>query len=236
MSQNKVSTNSIKNVAVIMDGNGRWAKQRNKPRFWGHIRGAAIVREIVQEAIELSIKNLCLYAFSTENWKRPELEVKTIFRLFEKFLQTEYQNIINQGVRFSVVGDLSFLNRNVRELAINLQEQTCKNTRLNLVLFINYGSMQEIVQTFKILSDKNILEPSIEDINDHLSTSKIFSEIDLMIRTGGEQRLSNFLLWQCSYAELYFSKTLWPDFSRLEFRSIVESVSHRERRFGGLCS
>jgi undecaprenyl diphosphate synthase len=224
--------NSFKHVAIIMDGNGRWANCRSHKRVWGHIRGASIVSSIVEEADDLNIKALTLYAFSTENWSRPLGEVKILFSLLKKFLKKERNRIIKNKIRFDIIGDYSKVEPDTCSLIENLISETKENTGLKLTFAFGYGSRDEIVKTVNSLIRNNPGKEITEnDIEESLFTKEL-GDVDLMIRTGGDQRISNFLLWQSAYAELHFTETKWPDFSAREFREIYSTVSHRERRFG----
>jgi undecaprenyl diphosphate synthase len=225
--------NSIKNVAIIMDGNGRWAKQRLRPRVWGHVRGSQKVREIVTSASELGLESLTLYAFSTENWSRPTDEVTSLFKLLKKLLLNEKKTILKQNIQFNVIGNYKVLDTEVVLLIEELRELSRHNTGLKFSLAINYGGRSEIVDSVnKFLKKSNTREITEEDISNNLYNPNL-GEIDLLIRTSGDQRVSNFLLWQICYSEFFFTKTKWPDFSKKEFEEIISSVSERERRFGG---
>ena len=225
---------SIKHVAIIMDGNGRWAKQRHRPRVWGHIRGSKRVSEIVEAAVNLNLESLTLYAFSTENWSRPVTEIKILFKLLFKFLNKEKENLKKNNICFQVIGDISGLDLTTKELIEATERETSLNTGLKLSFAFSYGGRKEIADAVNrfIISNpgKMITE---EDISNQLYRPET-GDVDLMIRTAGDQRISNFLLWQVSYGELYFTNTQWPDFSRTEFTKIIENVSERDRRFGGL--
>jgi undecaprenyl diphosphate synthase len=229
--------NKPRHIGIIMDGNGRWAQQRGRARTFGHIKGARIAKKIVTAAAELKIENLTLYAFSTENWLRPEQEVNFLMRLLSRYLVKETKNLVKENIRFSVIGDLNRLPSNLRFAAQQTVRATASCTGMNLVFALSYGSRSEIVEAAKHLAEKvkaGELEPAMIDealFSHHLSTYPA-PEVDLIIRTSGEQRISNFLLWQAAYSELYFTKTLWPDFSREEFVQILDLVSSRERRFG----
>lgn len=225
---------SIKHVAIIMDGNGRWANQRFRPRIWGHVRGSAVVSDIVQAADDLGLKALTLYAFSTENWSRPIEEVSTLFRLLKKFLLKERQRILKNQIRFKVIGEIQNLPAETVKLIRELEAETKDAKGLKLTFAFSYGSRAEMVRAFNKFSQENPgKEISEQDLNSYLYSPDT-GDVDLMIRTGGEQRISNFLLWQLAYAELYFTPTKWPEFSPREFNKILENVSSRERRFGNI--
>ena len=223
---------NLKHVVIIMDGNGRWAGLRSHSRVWGHIRGSDIVSSIVEEADEFGLKALTLYAFSTENWSRPLTEVKVLFKLLKKFLNRERERILKNKIKFKVIGDVSELPLKTKQLIKDLERDTRNMEGLELTFCFGYGARKEIIdgvnQFIKQNPGKEITE---NDLNDHLYIPKM-RDVDLLIRTGGDQRISNFLLWQAAYAELYFTPTKWPEFTRLEFREILEDFGNRERRFG----
>lgn len=224
----------IKHVAIIMDGNGRWANQRLRPRVWGHVRGSAVVSDIVEAADDFGVEALTLYAFSTENWSRPTDEVSVLFKLLYKFLLKERRRLIANKVSFKVIGDISKLPENTKKLIADLENETKDFAGLKLTFCFSYGSRMELVNAINKFVEKNPgRQISEEEISNHLMRPEV-GDVDLLIRTGGEQRVSNFLLWQIAYAELYFTPTKWPDFTRREFQGILSSVSKRERRFGGL--
>lgn len=227
---------SIRNVAIIMDGNGRWAKERRRPRIWGHIRGSRRVTNIVKKASEMNLESLTLYAFSTENWSRPTDEVKTLFKILKKFLHKERSTIIKNNIKFKVIGNYRVLDTQIVNLIDELENISSENTGLKLNLAVNYGGRAEIIDSVNTYINenpgKNIRE---EDISESLYDNSV-PDIDLMIRTAGDRRISNFLLWQASYSEFYFSNTKWPDFTKVEFQNIIESVGTRERRFGNVLS
>lgn len=230
--RNSELSQNIKHVAIIMDGNGRWAKMRNHPRIWGHIRGSNVVSEIVEQADDCGIQSLTLYAFSTENWCRPATEVKVLFSLLKKFLIREKNKIIKNQVRFKVIGDIENLPEDTKKIIRDLEVLTAEFTGLKLTFAFGYGSRAELVGAVnKFISSNPGKEIREIDIAQNLFAPEL-SEIDLLIRTGGDQRISNFLLWQIAYAELYFTETKWPDFTKTEFLHILEKVSRRERRFG----
>lgn len=217
-----------------MDGNGRWAEQRGKPRVWGHIRGVRTVVDIVEAANDLDIDSLTLYAFSTENFSRPRNEVKILFRLLEKFLISEEKKIIKNNIQFDVIGDLELLPSRAKSRVDSLKVKTDSHTGLKLVFAFCYGARTEIENAVNQWIKLNPGKPlNQEDIQKCLYRPDL-NEMDLIIRTGGEYRLSNFLLWQSAYAELYFSPTFWPEFSGFELASILDQVSQRERRFGSI--
>lgn len=222
----------LNHVAIIMDGNGRWAQQRAHERVWGHVRGSSVVSDIVQEADNLGIKCLTLYAFSTENWSRPEGEVKTLFKLLKKFLEKEKNRILKNKIQFKVIGEISKLPQITQDLILNLEETTKDFEGLKLTFAFGYGGRDEIVKAVKKLVEKN-LDITEENISKEMYRPNI-GDVDLLIRTGGDQRVSNFLLWQVAYAEMYFTETKWPDFKVCEFRNIIKSVACRERRFGAV--
>jgi len=223
-----------RHIAIIMDGNGRWAKKRFLPRVAGHVKGIESVREIVRACIERGVEYLTLFAFSSENWRRPEEEVSLLMRLFVTALQQEVDKLDRNGVRLRVIGDLSRFDARLQELIHHAEAVTAGNTRLHLTIAANYGGRWDILQAVNRLtaaaSDKagNWTETDLEP---YLSTH-FAPEPDLFIRTGGEQRVSNFLLWQLAYAELYFTETLWPEFGANALGLAIQSYQGRERRFG----
>jgi len=222
--------NQLKHIAIIMDGNGRWAKSRGKIRTFGHNAGAKKVVEITEEASNLGVKYLTLYAFSTENWKRQKSEVDFLMKLLSKFLKKELKTLIKNNTRFRVIGDISKLSKSLQSTINNTIEKTKNSNGLTQILAINYGSRDEIIRAIKKIEREDLNE---ENLTNALDTGD-FPDIDILIRTGGEKRLSNFLLWQSAYAELFFTDTLWPDFSMQEFKEIIEEFKGRERRFGGI--
>jgi undecaprenyl diphosphate synthase len=226
----------IKHVAIIMDGNGRWANQRMRPRVWGHVRGSGVVSDIVEAADDFGVKALTLYAFSTENWSRPNDEVGVLFKLLYKFLVKETKRLIKNKVSFRVIGDVSKLPTQTQSIIRELEEITKDFEGLKLTFCFSYGARSEMVYAVnKFIAENPGKEISHLDIEKSLMRPET-GDVDLLIRTGGEQRVSNFLLWQIAYAELCFTPTKWPDFTPREFYSILSSVSKRERRFGGISS
>lgn len=221
-----------RHVGFIMDGNGRWAKQRNKPRNFGHQKGAENVEKVVSACFSCGIEYVSLYAFSTENWGRPEKEVKKIMELLYKFLIKYTKTLIKNEIRFIVSGDKSKLTEKLVEL-INKTEDITKSYHKTLNIAINYGGKQEIVNAVNKLIKSGKNEVSEEDVQNALYTSEL-PDIDLVVRTSGEQRLSNFFIWQCAYAEFYFTDVLWPDFDENCLNDAIEWYLKRNRRFGKL--
>ena len=222
--------NALNHLAIIMDGNGRWAKNRTLVRTDGHKKGADTVENIAIYCAKNGIKNLTLYAFSTENWKRPKSEVDFLLNLLLKFIKLKENLFLENSIRFHTIGDLSPFNTQLKNAIANLKDKTKDNSRLNLILAINYGSQNEIVRAVNsaIANGVKIDEKSISS---HLDSAD-FGDVDLMIRTGGEHRLSNFLLWQSSYAELAFTPTLWPDFDTKELDEMIAKFKITHRKFG----
>jgi len=220
-------------IAIIMDGNGRWAKAQNKKRIEGHKVGVEVVREITTYcAKNEEIKYLTLYAFSTENWKRPKMEVEFLMKLLDDYLKKELDTYIKNEVKFEVIGDIFKFSKKLQD-RINLTKEKTKNfNKLTQILALNYGSRDEITRAVKKLCE-NKEEITEENISKNLDTAN-FPDVDLLIRTSGEVRLSNFLLWQVAYAEMFFTPTLWPDFTPKELEEIINNFKLRERRFGGI--
>lgn len=227
-----------KHVAIIMDGNGRWAKQRGKLRVSGHRAGIKSVRSSVSFAIKHQIESLTLYAFSSENWNRPEQEVHSLMELFVFALDNEVKSLHKHNVKLSVIGDINRFSPKLQERIRRGVELTSNNSGLCLNIAANYGGRWDIVNTAKKMAEQVLTEKlSLDDINENTFNRFINlheqSEIDLVIRTGGEHRISNFLLWQIAYAEFYFTDILWPDFNESEFEKAIISFAQRDRRFGG---
>jgi undecaprenyl diphosphate synthase len=226
-----------RHIAIIMDGNGRWARQRGRLRVFGHENGVKAVRETVESCARLGTDYLTLYAFSTENWKRPPLEVETLMKLLVASLKKELRTLKDNNIRLNSIGNLENLPKAVRKHLTEVIEDTSGNTGLTLTLALSYGSREELVNTVKQLCSKvknNLISPdriSESDINSHLYTHDL-PDVDLVIRTSGEQRISNFLLWQMAYAELYFTDVLWPDFRESHLVEAILNYQNRERRFG----
>jgi len=224
-------------IAIIMDGNGRWAKRKGLLRNVGHQSGAKTVREIVEACAEINVNFLTLYAFSTENWNRPRLEVELLMKLLISSLKKELKTLQKNNIKLTAIGNLESMPSKVYRELNDVIEKTKNNTRLTLSLALSYGSREEIIKTIKEISLKvknNIISPENIDksvINNHLYTRNL-PDVDLLIRTSGEQRISNFLLWQIAYAELYFTNTLWPDFTKENLFEAILNYQTRERRFG----
>lgn len=223
--------NLPKHISIIMDGNGRWAKQRGKERIYGHIEGAESVRACCELAVELGIEYLSLYAFSTENWNRPKDEILGLMNLMAKSILEEKPTFQKNNIRFMVLGERSSLSAELLEDIDNAMEETSGNTGLTLIVFLSYSGKWDIQQAAKRYAEDYKERGETLDFGQYLCTSGI-PDPDLLIRTSGEQRISNFLLWQCAYTEFYFTDTLWPDFRKPQFRLAIETFSSRERRFG----
>jgi len=226
-------------VAIIMDGNGRWAKQRGLPRTMGHRKGVDAVREAVRAAGDVGIKYLTLFAFSSENWRRPETEVSDLLGLLKAFIRRDLAELHRQNVRVKVIGDRHSLKSDILDLLVDAEETTKSNTALTLVIAFNYGSRDEIARAMASLArDVEAGRLRAQDISPALINARLdtagIPDPDLIIRTSGEERLSNFLLWQAAYSEFIFVPEYWPDFSREIFYSALETFASRDRRFGGL--
>jgi len=228
-----VPKTALKHLAIIMDGNGRWAKKRGLSRTKGHEAGAEAIRDITTYcAAHTEIETATFYAFSTENWKRPKLEVEFLMKLLERYLKNELATYQEHGVRFKAIGCLDQFSKALQKCIATTEELTKDNTNLTQILALNYGSRSEITAAVNKLMAEGKTSVSEEEISQALQTP--YTDIDLLIRTSGEQRLSNFLLWQISYAEFAFTPTLWPDFSAEELDTIIHDFTQRSRRFGGL--
>jgi len=238
MLKNKINTTNIpSHLAIIMDGNGRWAKQQGFIRTLGHESGSKSVKKIIQECLDLGVNYLTLYAFSTENWNRPKLEVDTLMRVLINSLKKELKTMQEGNIKMNAIGNIDKLPKNAQKQLADVIDKTKENTKMTLTLALSYGSREELVNVVKIISDKvknNIISiDAIDDsiINEHLYTHNL-PDVDLLIRTSGEHRISNFLLWQIAYAELYFTDVLWPDFTEQDLHEAIISYQKRERRFG----
>ena len=228
-------------VAIIMDGNGRWAKRRGLPSTAGHVQGARTVEQILEDADHMGIRYLTVYAFSTENWSRPDSEVKALMNLLRTYMKTSLAKCAKNNVRIRVIGDKSRLDKDLQASIANLERETASNTGIGFQIAINYGSRDEMVRAVQAAAQKvkdGELRP--EDITENFLSDSLdtcgIPDPDLLIRTGGEQRISNFLLWQTAYSELYFCDAAWPDFNKAELEKAVDAFNHRERRYGGLIS
>jgi undecaprenyl diphosphate synthase len=220
-------------VAIIMDGNGRWAEKRSLPRTFGHKRGVKTVKRIIKAADSLGIRILTLYAFSAENWRRPQSEIKELFSLIVQFIKEELKELNNSGIKLRILGDLSKFPESIRTEIENASKITSQNMGLELNIALNYGARQELIYAFEEMSKQNIKRPTEEIISSFLYTAGQ-PDPDLFIRTSGEFRISNFLLWQIAYSEIYITDKLWPDFTQRDLETAVSEFQKRERHFGGL--
>ena len=224
-------------VAIIMDGNRRWAKQRRFEVLRGHRQGTNTIKEIARHAYDVGVTHLTAFAFSSENWKRPKIEVAGLIDLMKRFLMQDLETLISDNVKLRIIGDITAFDSDLQALFIEAQAATSQNTGLNLTIAINYGGQQDIAQAMQKAAEQAmkqnetaLLQP--HDVKPYLQTRDLPS-LDLLIRTGGEKRLSNFLLWDCAYAELFFSDKLWPDFTTEDLDQIIREFGERDRRFGG---
>ena len=219
-------------VAIIMDGNGRWAKKRGLARSFGHMEGAKSLRKALEYFIEIGVKYLTVYAFSTENWNRSEDEVSTLMNLFLKYIKSERKNMMKNGIRFYVSGRKNNIPKNLSEEIDRLQEDTKTNNKITLNIAFNYGGRAEIIDAIKKMSNADI--ENLDENNFSQFLYNDFPDPDLVIRTSGEFRISNFLLWQIAYSEFYVTDTLWPDFDKTEIHKAIDSYNKRDRRFGAV--
>ena len=238
MNEEKIQSLKVPaHIAIIMDGNGRWAKKRGMPRTFGHSQGAKVVEQILEDADHIGVKYLTVYAFSTENWKRPKDEVDAIMDLLRRYMKTSLVKCAKNNVRVRVIGDKSMLDQDLQDSIADLERDTAANTGIGFQIAINYGGRDEIVRAVRRAAEKGLLnDPGRIDeslLNDCLDTAGI-PDPDLLIRTCGEQRISNFLLWQLAYSEMYFTDKSWPEFDREELLKAIDAFNHRERRYGGL--
>ena len=228
-----------KHVAIIMDGNGRWAKSKNLPRSMGHKAGVETIRRVIKEGDRLGIKYMTLYAFSTENWKRPKEEVNTLMKLLVQYLKQEIGELHKNGVVIRVLGDISMLPKECIEEIYRATEKTKNNTGIVMNVALNYGGRDEILKATKAIAEKVALgELKIDDITTEVMDKNLYTagipDPDIIIRPSGEQRLSNFLLWQCAYSEFWYSDINWPDFTEVDLRKAIYDFQNRDRRFGGI--
>ena len=228
-------------IAIIMDGNGRWAQSRGLPRIEGHRRGVSSVRRIVEECSRIGIEQLTLYCFSSENWKRPQKELNLLMHLLKQYVIEERSEIMRQGLRFCTIGQTDALSEPIRQEVEKTVSFSCGNSGMRLCLALNYGSRMEVTDAVRTIADKvrsGLLDPDEIDentISNHLYTAGMIDP-DLVIRTAGEMRISNFLLWQISYSELWVTERRWPEFTEADLHTALRDFAGRDRRFGGLCS
>lgn len=231
--------NVPQHIAIIMDGNGRWAAKRGMPRNYGHTQGSKTVEVICEDAYKMGVKYLTVYAFSTENWSRPKSEIDALMKLLRNYMKTCIKTAAKNNMRVRVIGDKTGLDADIRERILELEEVSKNNTGLNFQIAINYGGRDEIIRAVKkLVKDKEENKFNIEDIDEklfeeYLDTNDI-PDPDLLIRTSGELRLSNFLMWQLAYSEFYITDVLWPDFTKDELSKAIEQYNSRERRYGGV--
>jgi len=224
--------NIPQHIAIIMDGNGRWAKEQGLKRTAGHEEGAKVVRQITEHCAKIGVKYLTLYAFSTENWSRPKLEVEFLMKLLEKYLKSEKEVYLKNNIRFKAIGDISKFSNSLQKTIRQVEEETQNGSAMTQILALNYGSRDEITRAVQKLIQKK-LEITEKNIESCLDTVGI-PDVDLLIRTSGEVRISNYLLWQIAYAEMFFTDTYWPEFTTHELDDIISDFHKRERRFGGV--
>ena len=226
-------------VAIILDGNGRWAKAKGMPRNYGHMQGAKAVEDILEVARNMGIKYLTVYAFSTENWNRPDTEVSALMTILRQYLKTSIKKSMKNNVRCRVIGERSRLSDDIRSAIEELEETTKENTGLQFTIAINYGSRDEITRAVRKIAARCAAgEISAEDITEKMISENLdtwdLPDPDLMIRTCGEQRISNYLLWQCAYTEFYYAQVAWPDFDKEQLQMALDSYAKRDRKYGGL--
>jgi undecaprenyl diphosphate synthase len=221
--------NKLNHVAFIMDGNGRWGKKKNRGRNFGHLRGVETVKKIVRASIKLNIPIVTFYVFSSENWKRPKKEVNFLFKLIKNYFTKEIKSILEQGIKINILGEINKLSSDIKTTLKKTISLTNKNKKIQVNLAINYGSKNEILNAFK----KNKKEKNIKNVEKNLYT-KSMPNPDILIRTGGHQRLSNFMLWQLAYSELFFLKKLWPDFNSQDLKKVINKFKKSQRNFGSI--
>ncbi|MDP3360152.1 MAG: isoprenyl transferase [Lutibacter sp.] len=236
--KSQINADNLPNhIAIIMDGNGRWAEMKGKPRVFGHKNGVTSVKEVIEGCREIGVNYLTLYAFSTENWNRPKLEVKTLMALLVSSLRKELNTLVKNNIKLNTIGNIENLPEKAQVELAEVVEKTKNNTSLTLTLALSYGSREEIVNVIRNISKKVVNNQiAIEEINENIINNHLYTfslpDVDLLIRTSGEKRISNFLLWQIAYAELYFTDTLWPDFRKENLFNAIVNYQQRERRFG----
>ena len=224
--------NKLNHIAIIMDGNGRWGLKNNKSRNYGHLKGIKSVESVIKFALKKKINNLTLYTFSTENWKRPKKEVSFLFNLLENFLSKKTNNLIKKNIKLRFIGEINKLPIKLKKLIKNAEAKTSKNQSLQVNVALNYGSKNELINSIKTIYKKKI-KINENNIDKNLFTKNI-KDPDILIRTGNTQRLSNFMLWQLAYTEIFFEKKLWPDFSASDFKKILNRFKSIKRNFGSI--
>ena len=236
--KSQINTNNLPNhIAIIMDGNGRWAELKGKPRVFGHKNGVTSVKDVIEGCREIGVNYLTLYAFSTENWNRPKLEVRTLMALLVSSLRKELNTLVKNNIKLNTIGNIENLPEKAQVELAEVVEKTKNNSSLTLTLALSYGSREEIVNVIRNISKKVVNNQlAVEEINENIINNHLYTfslpDVDLLIRTSGEKRISNFLLWQIAYAELYFTNTLWPDFRKENLFNAIVDYQQRERRFG----
>tara|TARA_B100001564_G_scaffold312127_1_gene284880 strand:- start:515 stop:1186 length:672 start_codon:yes stop_codon:yes gene_type:complete len=222
--------NTLNHIAFIMDGNGRWGKKKKKNRNSGHLKGVNTVKKVVEASIKLKIPFVSFYVFSTENWKRPRNEISFLFKLVSSYFIKELNNVVKNGIKIKIIGEINRLPKKLKNILKKTVSKTKQNKKIEVILALNYGSKKELVNSFKKIKKKNITESMI---NKNLYTNKI-PDPEILIRTGGKKRLSNFMLWQLAYSELYFLNKLWPDFSTIDLKKIITDYHKIKRNFGNI--
>lgn len=236
--KSQINTDNLPNhIAIIMDGNGRWAEMKGKPRVFGHKNGVTSVKDVIEGCREIGVNYLTLYAFSTENWNRPKLEVRTLMALLVSSLRKELNTLVKNNIKLNTIGNIENLPEKAQAELAEVVEKTKNNSSLTLTLALSYGSREEIVNVIRNISKKVVNNQlAVEEINENIINNHLYTfslpDVDLLIRTSGEKRISNFLLWQIAYAELYFTNTLWPDFRKENLFNAIVNYQQRERRFG----
>ena len=221
--------NKLQHIAFIMDGNGRWGKKKNKGRNYGHLKGLETVKKVVKSSIKFKIPIITFYVFSSENWRRPKAEINFLFKLIDQYFSKEINNVVKQGIKLNILGELNKLPQNVRKTLKNCTELTKKNKKITVNLAINYGSKKEILYAFKKIKKRLTLKIFEKNLY-----TKNIPNPEILVRTGGHQRLSNFMLWQLAYAELFFINKLWPDFNSKDYFNIIQKYQKIRRNFGSL--